>query len=339
MCARASSDSGRLPQSDVLQRAVGLSPEDRELIQSLQADGRAPYAQLARELRRPEKAVRARVQELIDDGVIDITTVASPEVLGYGVVAMVGVTVRDRRPTEVADDLATIDLVDYVVVTTGRFDLFVEVYCHSLVHLREVVEGQIRSRNGVWGVEVMPYLKLYYQQRAGLNRRFDLEEPVDSELMAALSTDGRMPLRAVAQRVGVSETQVRRRLSRLRDSGALRIQAITNPMSLGFDTMAFAGISVRPGHPVQGVADGLAGIPQVTYVAVCAARFEILVELACLDAQELAAVVDSGVRGVDGVDKVELFLYLRLEYKRILPASVLERARLSVVGEAGATAR
>jgi DNA-binding Lrp family transcriptional regulator len=315
------------PQADVLHRALGLTPEDRELIRLLQVDGRAPYVELARTLGRPEKHIKARVTELVDEGVIQITTVASPEVLGYRTVAILGLTCRQRSPADVARDLLGVEYVDYVIETTGRFDLFVEVYCHSLAHLREVVDREVRACEGVWAIEVLPYQKLYYQQRAGLNRDFVLEEPVDSDLMAVLSTDGRRPLRDVADQLGISETQVRRRLNRLRESGAVRVKAIVNPMSLGFEAMAMGGVSVTAGRPVHAVADALAEIGQVSYVAVCAARFEILIELTCVDVAELAEVVDGPVRGASGVDRVELFLYLALEYKRMLPASVLERAR------------
>ena len=49
----------------------------------------------------------------------------------------------------VADALAELDEVDYVVVTAGTYDLLVEVVCESDEHLLELISGKIRTIEGV----------------------------------------------------------------------------------------------------------------------------------------------------------------------------------------------
>ena len=136
--------------TDVLRRGVGLSEADRELIRILQRDGRTPFVELTRAVGLPEKNVRRRVAELRKSGIIHITAVSNPEMLGYRVAALICVNCVHRLPSEVASEFAELDVVDYVIVTTGRFDVMVEVFCLSLAHLRETAEEQIR---GVAGVE------------------------------------------------------------------------------------------------------------------------------------------------------------------------------------------
>jgi Lrp/AsnC family transcriptional regulator for asnA, asnC and gidA len=314
---------------DVLQRGVGLSDVDRKLIGLLQADGRTPFVDLARATGIREKAVRQRVQELRDSGVIHITAVSSPEVLGYSTIAMIGLRCRGEAPSAVAAKLAAVATVDYVIVSTGRFNLFVEVFCRSLPDMRETLEREILPMPGIEGVEVFPYLRLPYQEgvfEVGgsapgvVSPPPEPPEQIDREIVAQLSTDGRMSLHTVARNLGVSEAQVRRRLQRLRDSGAVRVMAITNPMTLGFETIALAGLRVSSGSSVRELADVLAGIPQVSYVAVCAGRYDILVELVCQTLQELDTLLDERMRRLAGVSSIEPHLYLGLLYKPLGPA-------------------
>ena len=82
--------------------------------------------------------------------------------VGFARQAMIGVRVEgDISP--VADALAAMTEVDYVVVTAGSFDVLVEVVCEDDDHLLDVVARQIRSIPGVQNTETFVYLKLRKQ--------------------------------------------------------------------------------------------------------------------------------------------------------------------------------
>ena len=94
-----------------------------------------------------EAAVRQRVQRLIEGGVMQVVAVTDPLELGFARQAMVGI--RVTGPLEpVADALAELDEVDYVVITAGTYDLLAEVVCESDEHLLELISGQIRTHRG-----------------------------------------------------------------------------------------------------------------------------------------------------------------------------------------------
>ena len=104
---------------------VVLDEVDKSLIEALQRDGRLPYTRLAGEVGLSEAAVRQRVQRLIESGVTQIVAVTDPLMLGFRRMAMVGLRVEgDVR--HVADTIASIPEVDYVVIVAGSFDLLVE---------------------------------------------------------------------------------------------------------------------------------------------------------------------------------------------------------------------
>ena len=139
-----------------------LDELSKGIIEQLQQDGRRPYAAIGKAVGLSEAAVRQRVQRLLDNGVMQIVAVTDPMELGFARQAMIGVTVEG--PLEpVADELAAMDEIDYVVVTAGGFDLLAEVVCESDEHLLDVLSNRIRTIKGVRATESFVYLKLRKQ--------------------------------------------------------------------------------------------------------------------------------------------------------------------------------
>ena len=122
------------------------------IIEQLQEDGRRPYAAIGKAVGLSEAAVRQRVQKLQAPGVMQIVAVTDPLTVGLLRQAMVGITIEGDLDA-VADALAEIDEVDYVVVTAGSFDLLVEIVCQDDEHLLEMITKRIRSLPGVRSTE------------------------------------------------------------------------------------------------------------------------------------------------------------------------------------------
>jgi Lrp/AsnC family transcriptional regulator for asnA, asnC and gidA len=308
-----------------------MSEVDRAIIRLLQDDGRAAFARMARELGIADKTVRRRVRELREAGVIEITTVTDPELLGYRAMALVGIELDgSKRTSEVASELAAVEAVDYVVVTTGRFELLVELICREPAELLRTVESEIWPLRAVRDIEIIPYLRLHYQEprweaahersnRPSLPGGILPLDELDRAILAELNVDGRMPFQHIARSFSVSESKVRQRVARMLESGAVRILAITNPSSLGFRTLAWLGINLAPGTRIGELADRLSSLSSIAYLAICAGRYDILAEVICVDDGDLLRVIDEEVRQEPGVARAEAFLILDLFYKRVRP--------------------
>jgi Lrp/AsnC family transcriptional regulator for asnA, asnC and gidA len=94
--------------------------------------------------------------------VIQIVAVTDPLQLGFRRQAMVGIRV-DGDIRAVADALAEMAEVDYVVITAGSFDVLVEAVCENDDHLLDLVGTRIRRLPGVRTTETFVYLKLRKQ--------------------------------------------------------------------------------------------------------------------------------------------------------------------------------
>jgi Lrp/AsnC family transcriptional regulator, regulator for asnA, asnC and gidA len=139
-----------------------LDDVSKAIIEQLQRDGRQSYAAIGKVVGLSEAAVRQRVQRLTDSGVMQVVAVTDPLELGFARQAMIGIRVRGPLD-EVADKLAELEEVDYVVITAGTYDLLVEAVCESDDHLLDLVSRKIRSIPEVESTETFMYLRLRKQ--------------------------------------------------------------------------------------------------------------------------------------------------------------------------------
>jgi Lrp/AsnC family transcriptional regulator for asnA, asnC and gidA len=146
---------GRAPAGNALDHL------SKRIIEQLQEDGRRSYAAIGKAVGLSEAAVRQRVQRLVDAGIMQIVAVTDPLMLGFSRQTMIGIKCAGDLEL-VADRLAAFDEMDYVVITSGSFDLLVEAVCEDDAHLLEIL-SRVRGVPGVTSTETFVYLKLRKQ--------------------------------------------------------------------------------------------------------------------------------------------------------------------------------
>jgi Lrp/AsnC family transcriptional regulator for asnA, asnC and gidA len=136
-----------------------LDGVDRAIISELQVDGRMSYAELGPRVGLSQAAARQRVNRLTERGVMQVVAVTDPLSLGLTTQAMVGITVTgDVRG--VAATVAAMGESEYVLITTGRYDVLAELLCTDNDALLELVNDRIRVIDGVASTEVFSILKM-----------------------------------------------------------------------------------------------------------------------------------------------------------------------------------
>ena len=158
-------ESSRIMAAMPLRDRTASQPLDdvsKAIIEQLQEDGRRPYASIGKAVGLSEAAVRQRVQRLQDAGIMQIVAVTDPLQVGFSRAAMVGVHVEGDVEA-VADTLAAMPEVDYLVVCAGSFDVLAEIVAEDDDHLLELISRRIRDIEGVRSTETFVYLKLRKQ--------------------------------------------------------------------------------------------------------------------------------------------------------------------------------
>ena len=89
-------------------------------------------------------------------------------------------------------------------------------------------------------------------------------DAIDREILTLLLEDGRRTFGDIAGRVGLTAPSVKRRVDRLRATGALEgFTAVVDHGALGWDTEALVELFFRPGTTLDEVAETLRGHAEV----------------------------------------------------------------------------
>ncbi len=129
-------------------------------------------------------------------------------------------------------------------------------------------------------------------------------DATDRHLISSLKLDGRMSYAELATRLGVSEGTARNRLSRLIESGVLRIAPVVEPETIGYRLNVWLGIRCRPGA-LREVAAHLRDLHPVRYVGVCAGAYDLICESIFLSEDELLRFLSEELGRVEGIAEVD----------------------------------
>jgi Lrp/AsnC family transcriptional regulator for asnA, asnC and gidA len=141
-------------------RARRVDDLDRRIIKMLQSDGRLSNTEIARSLEITETTVRKRIERLLDERLISIVAVPTPEASGMLLSAILGVSVDLTAIHDVAETIRTYPEVRYVGMSAGRYDLMVEAFFTDQEHLLEFITGKIGTLPGISSLETSIILKV-----------------------------------------------------------------------------------------------------------------------------------------------------------------------------------
>ena len=133
---------------------------DRRIIKMLQANGRLSNTEVARALDVTETTVRKRIAHLLDEKLLTIVAVPSPEAVGTTLSAILGVSVDLPAMQAVAETIKTYPEVRYVGLATGRYELLVEAFFVDQEHLLDFVTKRLGTLAGVTNLETSIILKV-----------------------------------------------------------------------------------------------------------------------------------------------------------------------------------
>ena len=129
------------------------------------------------------------------------------------------------------------------------------------------------------------------------------------KLIDLLKANGRASFTELGKKVGLSEAATRQRVQKLIASGVISIQANVDATKLGITREALVAISSS--GDVSKITHQLQQIDAVKNISLTAGGFDLLVEIQCLNDQELVQVINDDIRSIPGVSTTQTFLYLK----------------------------
>ena len=216
----------------------------------------------------------------------------------------------------VAAELVAHPRIRFLALVSGRYDLVAEVCTDRTEPLFQQLVGEFQGIAGVEWSETQLILREHkvaqdwsWQLLADNPGPPVLREPhlcgpghlddLDREIVAALTEDGRLPFSAVAVRVGLDETTVRRRFEVLASRGCVRTLTLVPSAALGFTSELLLELSAEPAR-LHDVAGRMATFPGVRFLA-DTLDGALLCELFQPDVTALHAFLTDTVSRLDGV--------------------------------------
>ena len=124
-------------------------------------DGRKSFKVIADELSITENTVRARVNKLSEEGILNVHGLVDPEKIPGHQVAIIGVKVNNMRLVEKGKEFSALNGVISVAVVTGRYDIIVQVLLNEEFSLLEFYTHEVTKVEDVADVETFIVYKGY----------------------------------------------------------------------------------------------------------------------------------------------------------------------------------
>jgi Lrp/AsnC family transcriptional regulator, regulator for asnA, asnC and gidA len=148
----------------MINTSVGLPNEldeiDHKIISILQQDGRASFAQISKHLNVSAGMIRVRYNRLTQMGVVRVVGITNPLRMGFQTMALIGIKVEANKLVEIANEVAALDEVDYLIIVSGAYDIIAEVVCRDQNHLLEFLTERLYKIEGVRESESFMHLKI-----------------------------------------------------------------------------------------------------------------------------------------------------------------------------------
>ncbi|MCK2221351.1 Lrp/AsnC family transcriptional regulator [Actinomadura sp. ATCC 31491] len=307
---------------------------DRRLVAALQVSPRASWGEIARVVGEHERTVARRLQKLIAEGQVRVTTIYDDLRTGHGRPAHLHVHVRPGTAGKVAEALADRPDTRSVYALTGAADLGCELVSPSREALHRTLSTEISSIDGVLQTQTQvvlhtfrtvaewhaPYLS--EEEVAELSPAPPPEDlpdeeglsPLEQEIAELLAADGRIAFTAVAERLAVSLPTARRRVTSLLERRLLLPRAEVEPALLGLEVEAMLWLKVRP-YALDLVGQRLAAHPSVRYCAATSGTHSLIVQVVSAHEADLYRFMTGVVGAYDEIADSDLTLITRA-YKR-----------------------
>ncbi len=135
-------------------------------------------------------------------------------------------------------------------------------------------------------------------------------DEIDRQLIRELQSDARQSNVALAQKVGLTEGAVRRRIDNLLKTGGFRIVAIGDPELLGLRTHAVIGIRADMNR-LEDLSAELTAMRELSYVYETTGQYDIMIVGFFASNEQLREFLTRKLAKVEGVISMDTFLVMR----------------------------
>jgi Lrp/AsnC family transcriptional regulator for asnA, asnC and gidA len=142
-------------------------------------------------------------------------------------------------------------------------------------------------------------------------------DELDFQILSCLQQDGRMSFTVMAEQLKVSIGTIRTRFNKMIEDGTVNIVGRVDPDKVGFRCYAHIAVFVRPATFKEKVAQKIAKLPEVSFLAMTSGDYDLEVDVMCRDNNHLVNFVNE-ISKIEGVNQTKTTIYFKV-YKYAQP--------------------
>lgn len=145
-------------------------------------------------------------------------------------------------------------------------------------------------------------------------------DKLDMKILEIISNNARIPFKDVAAECGVSRAAIHQRVQRLIDMGVIVGSGYhVNPISLGYNTCTYIGISLEKGSMYNSVVEALMKMPEIVECHYTTGPYSMLAKLYARDNAHLMELLNGSIQEIPGVISTETLISLKQSIKKEVP--------------------
>jgi Lrp/AsnC family transcriptional regulator for asnA, asnC and gidA len=137
--------------------STSLDPNDERIIQILQTDSRKAFVEIANEIGLSESAIRRRVKNLVDNGIIKRFTIEIGVSSKTSAITFISVS-SAADTSAISTELMKLNGVEVVYEITGQYDIAAIIAAPSVAEINKCVD-YVRKIEGVTDTNTVIILK------------------------------------------------------------------------------------------------------------------------------------------------------------------------------------
>ena len=143
---------------------------------------------------------------------------------------------------------------------------------------------------------------------------------LDKKILEIISCNARIPFKDVAQECGVSRAAIHQRVQRLIDMGVIVGSGYhVNPVSLGYNTCTYVGITLERGSMYKTVVKEFCKIPEIVECHFTTGPYTMRIKLYARDNAHLMELLNNRLQEIPGVIATETLISLKQSIKKEVP--------------------
>lgn len=298
-----------------------LEELDIRILRELLRDGRKSFTAIARECQTSNDAICAHYKELKKTGVIVGATIQfNYQKLGYSGVAMVMINVEASSKEKVFECLENIP---EILVTRNYNSVYIIGALSKLKSLSDLerVKQLINRQNKINGFKTYLWLDVRnipenilpgsdedpsqhaYSPMNTAEDPLSIDE-VDTQIMDALTKNGRLPFSKIAEQIGSSTATITRRYERLKENNYIKVSVQINPLKLGFQSILDVNVALEDQSKIDEIANKISGIRGVSYIVKISGNYDLSVAALVKDCNDVIDV-NNQILAIANIKKIE----------------------------------